>query len=204
MDLSIDGNISQSYAETDATSWLWPRQDFSFSDWIYPINFKLPSSFTVNVGTNITELLVLTPFSNWANARVVIRAWDYDTSNKTNWNPISWIAINQEKGTAFVNTSMITSIGLIKVGFQAQSYTLLYRTTIDDVKTDLFQSDFNFVNSNSEFVSSNIEPFIVVEQTKNFSIIFNDAEDDTTQIKTNNTSGLLVFVSSTKQKGKYT
>ena len=98
----------------------------------------------------MNEVIKLIPFSSWINAKVLMRAWDYNTSNKTDCNVIDWIDFDQILGTAIINRSKITSVDTIIVGFQAQSYTFLDSNSLVNIVTDLQAVTFILFNNNCE------------------------------------------------------
>ena len=203
--LLFDGKIIQSYIEVDVTEWIWPRQDIAIENWTSKINLNLESSYTLNVGTNIDKELTIIPFSNWINAKFLIRAWDYKTSNKSYWNDISWITIDQISETARISTLNISTVDKIDVGFQAQKYTFVESpNTFENISTNLHPTTFIFLNSLPKLNTSFSEKYIVYGTINNVNISFIDDEEDTTLIRTNFTSGLNLFTKPTNIKGEYT
>ena len=156
--------------------------------------------YSLHVGSNLNETIQFTPFSNCLNAIVLMRAWDFDNSNKTNWIPIEWIEFNQREGTAMINLSKVNKVGIYNVGFQAQSYTDMYLNTYEDVITKLYNTIISLVNNNAEIVTPTFEKYVIYDKTKNFTISFTDEENDDVFINTISSSGLYAFVSSTQQK----
>ena len=103
-------DLAQNVADSSAAEWLWPRQDSDLGNWSAPIIFMLNNSYILDVGTNINNTLQFLPFSNCINAKMLIRAWDSQTSNKTNWTLINWIDLDQVSGTATINITNIQYI----------------------------------------------------------------------------------------------
>ena len=132
-----------------------------------------------------------------------MRAWDYNSSNKTYWNIINWINLDQRNGIAHLNRSKIIAANSIAVGFQAQRYTFLYSDSLENIVTELQKVTFVFINENTDIENMDSFKYLTSGEIKNITISLIDNEDDTTFIKATSTSGINVFVSSTHQKNTY-
>ena len=133
-----------------------------------------------------------------------MRAWDYNSSNKTYWNIINWIDFDQRNGIVTLNKSKITAAGSIIVGFQAQSYTFLDSGSLENIVTEQQKVTFIFINKNAEIENMNSFKYLISGENKNITISLIDNEDDITFIKATSTTGINVFVSSTHQRNIYT
>ena len=132
-----------------------------------------------------------------------MRAWDYNSSNKTYWNIINWISFDQRNGVATLNKSKIIDADSIVVGFQAQSYTFLDSNSFENIVTELQKVTFIFINKNTDIEAIDSFKYLISGEIKNITISLKDHEDDITFIKATSTSGINVFVSSTQQKNTY-
>ena len=203
IDVAINGDLAVLYSEYDVTNWIWPRQDYSLNSWNSKIKFNLESQYTFLVGKIYNDSIQLTPFSSWINAKILMRAWDYNSSNKTYWNIINWIDFDQTNEIAVLNKSKIVTVDSIIVGFQAQSYTFLDSGSFENIATELQKVTFIFINKNTYIETMDSFKYLISGEIKNITISLNDHEDDTTFIKAASTSGINVFVSSTQQKNIY-
>ena len=203
IDVAINGDLAVLYSEYDVTNWIWPRQDYSLNSWNSKIKFNLESQYTFLVGKAYNDSIQLTPFSSWINAKILMRAWDYNSSNKTYWNIINWIDFDQRNGISVLNKSKIVAAGSIIVGFQAQSYTFLDSGSYENIVTELQKVTFIFINKNAEIEDMDSLKYLISGEIKNITISLNDHEDDTTFIKATSTAGINVFISSTQQKNTY-
>ena len=204
INVAIIGDLAVLYSEYDVNNWIWPRQDYSLNSWNSKIKFNLDSQYTFLVGNIYNDSIQLTPFSSWINSKILMRAWDYNSSNKTYWNIINWIDFDQRNGIFTLNKSKITAAGSIVVGFQAQSYTLLYSDSFENIVTELQKVTFIFINKNAYIEAMDSFKYLISGEIKNITVSLNDNEDDITFIKATSTAGINVFVSSTHQKNTYT
>ena len=195
-------DLAQNVADSSATKWLWPRQDFDLGNWSAPIVFMLSNNYILDVGSNINNTLQFLPFSNCINAQMLIRAWDSQTSNKTNWILIDWIDLDQVSGTATINVTKISSVGTTIVGFQAQSFTMKYLNSIENTYTELFNTSITFVNTNWELLNTTFEVYIVSGEIKNYTLAFADLEEDNIYISTKSTPDLNIFKSNAQQQNQ--
>ena len=203
IDVALIGDLSALYSEYDVTNWLWPRQDYSLNSWNSKINFNLDSQYALLIGKIYNDPIQLAPFSSWINAKILMRAWDYNSSNKTYWNIINWIDFDQRNEIATIDKSKIIAVDSIIVGFQAQSYTFLDSGSLENIVTELQKVTFVFINKNADIKAVNSFKYLISGEIKNITISLNDNEDDTTFIKATSTLGINVFVSSTRQKNTY-
>ena len=204
IDVALIGDLAALYSEYDVTNWVWPRQDYSLNSWNEKIKFNLESQYTFLVGKIYNDSIQLTPFSSWINAKILMRAWDYNSSNKTYWNIINWIDFDQRNGIAILNKSKIIAADSVIIGFQAQSYTFLDSDSLENIVTELQKVTFIFVNKNTDIENMDNFKYLISGKIKNITISLIDNEDDITFIKAASTSGINVFVSSTQQKNTYT
>ena len=203
IDVAINGDLAVLYSEYDVTNWIWSRQDYSLNSWNSKIKFNLESQYSFRVGKIYNDSIQLTPFSSWINAKILMRAWDYNSSNKTYWNIINWIDFDQRNGIATLHKSKIVAVDSIIVGFQAQSYTFLDSGSLENIVTELQKVTFIFINKNADIEAMDNLKYLISGVIKNITISLNDHEDDTTFIKVTSTAGINVFIRSTQQKNTY-
>ena len=203
IDVALIGDLAVLYSEYDVTNWIWPRQDYSLNSWNSKIKFNLDSQYTYLVGKIYNDSIQLAPFSSWINSKILMRAWDYNSSNKTYWNIINWIDFDQRNEIVTLNKSKITAAGSIVVGFQAQSYTFLDSGSLENIVTEQQKVTFMFINKNADIESIDSFKYLISGEIKNITISLNDNENDTIFIKATSTAGINVFISSTQQKNTY-
>ena len=203
IDVALIGDLAVLYSEYDVTNWIWPRQDYPFNSWNSEISFNLDSEYSFRVGKIYNDSIQLTPFSSWINSKILMRAWDYNSSNKTYWNIINWIDFDQRNGIATINKSKIIAADSIVVGFQAQSYTFLDFGSLENIVTEIQKVTFVFINKNTDIENMDNFKYLISGEIKNITISLIDNEDDITFIKATSTSGINIFVSSTHQKNTY-
>ena len=194
----FDAELSKSIIEVDASQWLWPRQDYNIQNCSANIEFNLNEIYTLHIGKNLNNTLNLVPFSSWTNAKMLIRAWDITSSNKTYWNSLDWIDINQQYETATINVNKIYSVQTTYIGFQAQIYTLNY-FALSDILTDFYLTKIELINTNALLISIDIDDYVLHNKIKNFSALFADDENDNIFVKASATSGVFIFASRTQQ-----
>ena len=79
---------------------------------------------------------------------------------------------------------------------------MLYLETIDDIYTDLYNSNITFVNNEWELLNTTFDIYIVSGDTKNYTLMFYDQEDDIIFISIISPSDLFIYASSTKQENQ--
>ena len=79
---------------------------------------------------------------------------------------------------------------------------MLYLETLDDIYTDLYNSSITFINNEWELLNVTFDFYIVSGETKNYTLMFYDQEDDRILISVISPSDLFVYASSTKQKNQ--
>ena len=79
---------------------------------------------------------------------------------------------------------------------------MLYLETIDDIYTNLYNSSITFINNEWELLNATFDIYIVSGETKNYTLMFYDQEDDRILISVISPSDLFVYASSTKQENQ--
>ena len=140
-----------------------------------------------------------TPFDHCQNARFVINATDVNTKA-----PPGWLSINQLNQSISLDLSMINSV----VSFNISLYARLITFSLNSNDTSKYTTDkylvmFNFVNSNCQFMSSNVTYYLVVGEISTFMLNFTDEEGDKIIINTKQTDLINSYVQSTNNPNQY-
>ena len=121
----------------------------------------------------------LTAFEKWRNAKFLFRVWLNDHPNEAICNVPLWISFNETTGNFSVDISKVTSIGQVSLKFQSQliGYSFLNYLLNNTIST--YIANFYFLNENWILISSIYSDwYVVINQIANFTLKFNDKEND--------------------------
>ena len=119
------------------------------------------------------------PFTSSQNAKFLIRIKD-ENGNA----PPNWLKINENNMTVSIMASIITSVGITKLNFEAQLITVsIPDNSYLNYKTQVYSSIFHFENSNWKLQNITFKPYLVVNKLKFFYFVFSDNEADNVIVK---------------------
>ena len=128
------------------------------------------------------------PFNHWQNAKYTIAVVDFITNIQPNW-----ISIDQQNEAITINTSNIFSVQDYNLLFSAKLITFSNGQS-NKYTTQNFAFNINMENNNWELVSSSIPNYLSLNQISNFTIQFQDEEDDNVRINIQSSTYFVSFV----------
>ena len=150
--------------------------------------FNLNNNTIVEIGTNKPNIIEYLPFISAQNAKFLIKiTWDSDLSTP------NWTQVNDNNMTVSLLLDRITSVGTIKINFEAQLITVsIPDNNYLNYKTQKYSSVFNFNNKNWVLINIVSQSYLVINKLKTFSFMFSDDEADNIIVNMNSSD----FVSS--------
>ena len=124
--------------------------------------------------TNIT----FTAFHQCRDAKFLFRVWSRIPSENVTWDTPLWISINETLKSFTIDTSKVSSVGLIKLIFQSQLIGFSFLNYYVNNTISTHTSFFRFTNENWVLKSSLSDWYLIFQQTANFTIAFEDKEND--------------------------
>ena len=200
-DLFHDLTYFANYSEFDITSWVWPGYSAQVNICTpqLPI-FVLDEKNNIKFGTNLQYNLTLIPFEHCQDARFIIRVWLNNPNEDGFWDPPLWMIVDQLESSISIDFSAILLAGNYTLTFQSQ----LLVDAKDSINTSLYTTTsislFYLENSNWELASNLEDWYIVLNLFKNYTVSFNDKENDQIMIKIIDDGGLNIAVHSINNK----
>ena len=174
----------------DLTNCIWPRYSFYSDQCKLPLpTFTLDTQNIIKIGTNNLTIIEISPFSSIQDAKFLIRVFE---DNKT---VPSWVQINNNNMTVSILRNKITSVGNIKLNFEAQLITTQYPD--DNYRNYTTQgsfSYFSFENSNWELKNIISKNYLVIDKIITFYFEFLEEESDYVIVKMDQSDSVSSFV----------
>ena len=149
--------------------------------------------------TNINTNPIFIPFNHWQNARFVISAVDSNTTTVPNW-----LQIDQINQSLIFNLSLIDSVWNYTISMNASLITFsLYSSDTSRYTTINYLTNFNFINNNWNFESTNATNYLVVGNLNVFLLIFTDEEEDNILIKGIQNDYISFYIQNTNNTYQY-
>ena len=148
--------------------------------------------------SNLTISPSYIPFDQCQNALFEISAFEENTKN----TPI-WLSIDQLTKSIHLNLSLINSVGSFNISLYARLITFNVNSTDTSKFTTRYFVEFNFVNTNCQFMSSNATYYLVVGKITIFMFNFTDEEGDNIIISANQNDLINFFVQSSNNPNQY-
>ena len=178
-DLFKDNDGLVKYQEVDVTSWLWPNYISELQTCSPNLpEFILEDMQTIKLSETYPTNITFIAFEQCRDAKFLFRIWDRIPLNNVTWDTPLWISINETLRSFAIDTSKVTSVGLIKLIFQSQLIGFSFSDYYLNNTISTYTSNFRFTNENWNLKSSLSDWYVIIQQTSNFTIAFDDKEND--------------------------
>ena len=186
LNLNSSENLISFSNKYDLTDCVWPRHSFYSDQCSFPLpKFELETQNTIQVGSNILVNIEKQPFSSPQNAKFLMRVL-----NESNATP-NWVQVNNNNMTVSILTSKVSSVGTIKLSFEAQLITTQYpNDNYKNYTTKPIFAFFSFENSNCELKSVDKKDYLVIDKMTTFNFKFFDEELDYVTVKMNDSNAV--------------